>query len=178
MESSSSSIVEMPTSVGAFLFLELLVVSYLDFKTNKIFNAWFLLNLAVFPLMLILFKEVYSLSVETFIIPFVWIFVGFFLFRLNIMGAGDSKYLSSFFLLIPPRLQQEMLMDIIFGTVLIGIPLVMYNFYKHGTILVTAFRMHNFVVFRQYFGQKFTYAPVILVCYVWFLVKNYRVIPL
>ena len=162
----------IPLSVCLFLFIELVVVTYFDLKVSKIFNTWAILNLCLFPVLLILFKETYEFGPGTFLIPFTWIIVGFIFFKLNIMGAGDSKYLSSFFLLIPPSLQETMLIDLVFVTIIVGAPLLLYNLYRNIDGIVLGLKMRNYAVLKKYFGKKFTYAPAILAAFLWFIVDN------
>lgn len=82
-----------------FILIELIFVSIGDVKNRKIPNMWVITNIVVSIFLFILFPNMYELRGETFQFPIVFIFVGFLLFQLKVMGGGDSKYLASFFLL-------------------------------------------------------------------------------
>ena len=164
----------IPFSISIFLFIELLVVTYFDIKIRKIFNLWTLLNLLIYPLALYLFPDLYFFNWETFIIPLSWIGVGFILFKLRIMGAGDTKYLFGFFLLIPKVYQDEILLNLIYSTIVFGGSLFIYNLYNNIDAVVVGLKLKDFSVFRKYFGKKFAYAPVILISYIWFICTNYQ----
>src|SRR5688572_25711955 len=91
------------------ILIELVIVSWIDIKIKKISNIWFFVNLAISIALHFLFPTLYPWEWATLLFPVGWIVAGFGLFLMGIMGAGDSKYLASLFLLIPLHLQSLMM---------------------------------------------------------------------
>jgi prepilin peptidase CpaA len=118
----------------------------------------------------LLWPGYYQYQFNVWIVPLAFLGVGFILFKLDIMGAGDSKYLFSLFLLIPQNLHEELLIRLLFITVCVGGSLLGWKMltrwqeFKHALITRGA-RMRTLI------GGKFTYAPVILGAWVWFLLQ-------
>ena len=156
----------IPLTVCAFLLIELIVVAYCDIKSKKVFNVWSLLNILLYVVFIIIFDDIYSLEKSALFIPIAWIVVGLFLYKWNIMGAGDSKYLCTFFLLIPPGIQGEMFLCLALCTLLIGAPLFFVKLYK------------MYWKYKNHVNKKITYAPIILLSYIIFIIKYYRFIRL
>jgi prepilin peptidase CpaA len=84
------------------------------------------------------------------------------------MGAGDSKYLFSLFILIPYESQDYMLYTLIYSTVVVGVMSFFINIYQNIQNLKLAFENKNVELIKGIFGKKFTYAPVILLSWIWF----------
>ena len=93
---------------------------------------------------------------------------GFILFIFKIMGGGDSKYLSSFYLLIPYHLHEEAFSALLVATLFIGGSVFMKNILENLDRLIVAFRTSNLSLIKGVFGKKFTFAPVIFVSWLWF----------
>lgn len=157
----------IPLPVYLFLLIELLAVSYGDIKTNKIPNAWAILNLALFPVLLFVAPSVYALSGEAFLFSGAFLLVGFVLFLLNIMGGGDSKFLFTFFLLLPVSVQDQAFYYLLISTVLIGGFFFIKNIFQNHDILWRAMRTSDIKAVKSCFGTKFSFAPVILVAWIW-----------
>ncbi len=87
------------------LLLELFVVSFIDVRVKKISNLWSIAHILIFAGMSIYAGTLPEIT--HFIFPLGMIVTGFVLFVFHIMGAGDSKYLASLFLLIPTLLIYE-----------------------------------------------------------------------
>ncbi len=168
----------IPLTVCCFLFIELIVVAYYDFKNKQVLNIWSLLNILLYIVFLIIFSDIYTLTIKALIIPVTWIILGFILYKWNIMGAGDSKYLCTFFLLIPQTIQMEMLTSLAYGTLLIGLPLLTFNFCKNAKVIIILLRTKNYLSLKEYFGEKITYVPVVLLSYILFIIKIYKIIRL
>ena len=156
----------MPISVFLFLFAELVAVSYIDWKYKKISNFWSILNMLLFVVVLQVFPGVYALSWRSLIVSMSFLFVGFILFRLKIMGAGDSKFLFSLYLLIPESLQEDCFLYLTISTILIGVSLLIYNTYKNADILDQAVKTKNIALIKKVYGSRFSYAPVVLLSWV------------
>lgn len=157
----------IPISVYIFLLIELIGVSYIDLKQRKISNYWPIINLLLFIIFLIIFPDQYIFQLSTFIYPVVFLFVGFILFVLKIMGAGDTKYLFSFFLLIPKEIQDHFFVSLLWMTIIIGLSSLLITIAHNLKGIFFAFQTYNLDGVKKIFGQKFPYAPVILLSWVW-----------
>lgn len=157
----------IPLAVYWFLVLELMVVSWGDIRTQKIPNTWSILNLLVFVILLVAFPEYYPFHWEIFIYSTVFLVVGFMLFLLRIMGGGDTKYLFTFFLLIPMALQAKALVILLLSTVLIGGFLFLTNLGKNHEKIVGYIKRGYIKGIKECFGTKFSFAPVILLAWMW-----------
>jgi prepilin peptidase CpaA len=83
------------------------------------------------------------------------------------MGGGDTKYLFSLFLLIPISLQGKVFYFLLISTIIIGGFLLIQNTLKNFKPLWKAILDGNTQEVKSYFGTKFSYAPVILVTWLW-----------
>lgn len=158
----------MPVAVYIFLLIQLLVVSYVDIRKKIIANYWSVVNLVFFVIALFLFRDTYVIAWKTFLYPFAFLFVGFALYALKIMGAGDSKYLFSFFFLIPNGYQEDFFVLLAYSTVIVGLFLLIMNTIKNFDIIYEAIRWKNLRYIKQAYGTKFSYAPVIALAWIWF----------
>ena len=155
----------MPIYLYWFLAFQLILVSLIDIKYKKISNTWFFINILLFCTFLWVFPDQYSLNLMAFKYSIGFLVVGIALFALKVMGAGDSKFLASFFLLIPQNLQFDYFLYLIYVTIFVSSLLFLMNILKNFD------RMKKAVVFLQpsgikdLMGKKFTYAPIILVAW-------------
>jgi len=166
----------MLISLYFFLLIELVAVSYIDLLTKKISNAWFFLNILVFIFLLVFTSGLYDLNIDTFFYSTVFFAVGLFLFIFRIMGAGDSKYLVSLFILIPVNMQETALMCLLYTTIIIGGSHFIVNSIKNFDKIKEALREKKFDLLKGAYGKKFSFAPVILISWIWFGWKNKNLI--
>lgn len=166
----------LPIVVYLFISIQLLFVAYIDFKTKKISNMWMLINSIFFIILTLVFPDIYKWNLQIFVFPLAFLFVGFALFTLNIMGGGDSKYLSSLYILVPLNFQELVFTYLLYATILVGSTLLVFNTLKYLDIIVIHIRMKDVAGIRRIFGKKFTYAPVIFVAWIWFGWQNYRIL--
>ena len=158
----------IPISVYLLLLAQLLYISYVDIKTRKISNLWPLLNYLIFFVLLYIYPEQYKISWEVFIYPTVFIFVCFALFVLKIMGAGDTKYLSSLFVLVPLLNQDVVFINLAYATLFVGVVLFLYNTINNFNKIKSAIILRNVHLVKSVYGKnKFAYTPVI--CISWLL---------
>ena len=150
------------------LLLQLLVVAVIDFRSKKISNYWIMLNMVIFAGLLIFMPDLYSLIFDTFLLPVIFLIVGFILYLLKIMGAGDAKYLFSFFLLIPLNRQSLMLESLLYSVILVGLSLIIMTVARYAKEIMIVLYTKNWKGLSGMFGSKFPLAPVILIA--WFLV--------
>jgi prepilin peptidase CpaA len=158
--------------------MQLLVVAYTDLKTKKISNVWFFINFLFFCVLSFIFPRIYLWQLNTFIFPVVFLLAGFILFWMNIMGGGDSKYLSSFYLLIPSAFQDTVFLYLLWTTIIVGSSLLLFNALQNFDRLLFLFRIQDLNGIKKIFGTKFTYAPVIFISWMWFGWMNFAIIKL
>ena len=84
------------------------------------------------------------------------------------MGPGDSKYLFSFFLLVPETYHELFFMKLVYSTIAIGLYLLIYNTVKNFDKLLEAVRIGNIEKVKSVYGTKFAYAPVIAISWIAF----------
>ncbi len=166
----------LPIVVYLFISIQLLFVAYIDFKTKKISNMWMLINSLFFILLTWILPDLYAWNIQVFVFPLAFLFVGFALFTLNIMGGGDSKYLSSLYILVPLNLQEIVFNYLLYATILVGGTLLVFNTLKYLDIIVIHIRMKDVGGIKRIFGKKFTYAPVIFVAWIWFGWQNLKIL--
>ena len=166
----------LPVIVFAFIAIQLLVVAYIDFKTRKISNVWILINFIFFCALTFLFPKIYVWSLGTLFFPLAFIFVGILLFMMNIMGGGDSKYLSSFYLLVPLGFQEMVFQYLLYTTVIVGSSLLLFNILKNFDRITLLFKIGDVSGIKKIFGKKFTYAPVIFIAWMWFGWQNHQIL--
>ena len=166
----------MPMMVFIFLSIQLLVVAYIDFKTTKISNVWILINCIFFCVLTVVYPQVYVWRFGVMLFPVAFLVVGFALFVMNIMGGGDSKYLSSLYLLIPLGFQETVFLYLLYTTVIIGSSLLLFNILKNFDKIIFLARISDVKGIKKIFGKKFTYAPVIFIAWMWFGWQNHSVL--
>lgn len=157
----------MPLPIYLFIFIELVFVAWGDVKTNKIPNMWSLLNIITFATLLFISPELYQFQAETFVFSFAFLIIGFFLFLLKIMGGGDSKFLFTFFLLVPLSLHEMTFNYLLLSTLIIGSFVFLTNIAKNFDKIMRNLKIRNYQGVKSCFGTKFSYAPVILITWIW-----------
>ncbi|MAW07092.1 MAG: hypothetical protein CME61_02295 [Halobacteriovoraceae bacterium] len=164
-----------PISLYIFLFIQLIFVSYTDLKIKKIPNLWPLSNILLFVIVYFLFPNLYELSWRTLVYPVIFFFVGLFFFSIKIVGAGDSKYLVSLFLLIPLAFQEVALASLVEITFVAGGVSFLFNTIKNIKKIFKALKEKKINLIKECYGKKFPFAPVILgswIIFGWKIQKN------
>lgn len=164
----------IPQTVYLFLLIELVAVSYLDLISKKISNFWPLLNLVTFVMMVIIIPENYAFKFDQFFYSLAFLFVGFLLYLFKIMGAGDTKYLFSFYLLIPVTFHEDSFIKLLTTTIIVGSFLLIRNTIQNSDTIRKAMEEKDVNVIKEIYGKKFPYAPVILFSWIWFGWKNWE----
>lgn len=157
----------MLASIYFFILIELVIVSYVDLLYRKIKNIWPVFNLAVFFIFTVLLSDVYHFEFKHFTYFLVFIIVGLFLFALKIMGAGDSKFLATLFLLIPTYIQDLFMLYLLYSTIIVGGMFLLHSMIKSRKSLLDAIKTLDVSLVKEIFGTKFTFAPVILGAWIW-----------
>jgi len=156
----------LPLFIYCFIAVELIVIGYLDFKYKKIKNFWSLFNIFLFVVFTFIFSEYYSFHWKTFVWPLGFLFVGFGLFVLKIMGGGDSKFLFSFFLIIPEKIHDIFFLNLIYATFVVGLLMLIFNTVKNFDKLKVAYVYKNLSYVKDVYGTKFAYAPIIALSWI------------
>ncbi len=150
----------MSKYVFFLIFIELLIVTWIDLKKKIISNKWVIFNFLFF-LCLCLTPNL-IISKEHFYYPAFSILIGFFLYLLNIAGAGDSKYLSSLFLLIPDKLHWLFFETLLESTAVMGTVFLILKIGKNFAAFKSYFLSRYWIGIRDKIKSEFSYAPVIL----------------
>ncbi len=148
------------------LLLELFVVSFIDVRVKKISNLWSVTHILIFTGMSVYVGAVPEIA--HFYFPLGMIVVGFILFVFHIMGAGDSKYLASLFLLIPTPAQMLFMEKLLTVTIFVGTILLIMKFVKSAAKIKAYLTTFYFKALRAEIHSRFSYAPVILVAWILF----------
>jgi prepilin peptidase CpaA len=166
----------MPIMVFIFISIQLLVVAYIDFKSSKISNIWLMINFICFCMLTLLYPKIYFWDIRALLFPLAFIVVGFALYTMNIMGGGDSKFLSSLYLLVPLSFQDAVFLYLLYTTVIVGSSLLLFNILKNFDRIVLMAKVGDVVGIKKIFGKKFTFAPVIFIAWMWFGWQNHSVL--
>lgn len=164
----------IPLPFYIFIFIELVFVAIIDVKHKKIANLWSLLNVGVATILFIFFSEHYPVSFGAFQYTIVFLLAGFLLFRLKIMGGGDSKFLASFFLIVPFDKQDQVFFQLLIATIIIGVIVFGMNTFANRKKLIESLREKDIEGVKSCFGTKFAYAPVILVTWILFGISMFK----
>lgn len=151
----------------SLILVELVFVAYFDMRFKTIKNYWSILNILVYISCLFLMPDLIKFSLSSLIMPLFFLFFGFLLFASNIMGAGDVKFLSTFFLLIPEIYMDSTVLGLIYATILIGGGLVLINTIKNYNAIVAATKSYDFAKIKSFYGTKFSFAPVITISWIY-----------
>lgn len=151
----------MTAVIYCLLFTELVWVGWTDLQTKKISNGWILVNAVLAFVFYLLKTPSYEFSWGIFIFPLATLLVGFILFLIDVMGAGDSKFLASLFLTIPIDGQNIFLKKLILSTIITGTLLLAYRIFKQGPILKAYLISRHWGGLKKMIGSRFSYAPVI-----------------
>ena len=162
--------------VYLFISIQLLVVAYIDFKSSKISNIWLVINILFFIVLTFVYPAMYMWDLKILLFPVSFLIVGFGLFILNIMGGGDSKYLSSLYLLVPFDFQDTVFLYLLYTTVIVGSSLLLFNALKNFDRIFVMVKLGDVAGIKKIFGKKFTYAPVIFIAWMWFGWQNHSLI--
>ncbi|MBP9673839.1 MAG: prepilin peptidase [Bacteriovoracaceae bacterium] len=157
----------MTASLYFFIFIELLIVGYGDVKTRKVPNFWVLFNILLFCFFLFFFPQYFVLTWDTFSYASLFLVLGFILFLLKIMGGGDSKFLFSFFLIVPLSLHDQVFAHLLLSTLLIGTAVLIYNIIENFQTIVQGVIAGDIVKLKKCFGSKFAFIPVIFMAWLW-----------
>ncbi len=158
-------------AVWTLITIELIIVSIVDLKSKKIHNYWSVFNILLFLFVFFIQKENYPNLGEHFFFPVVFFIIGFMLYFLKIMGAGDVKIIFTILFLIPTVGHQSFLELLSIVTITMGLILILIVIFKNLKYIVHSIHQKDFKSIMILFGNKFSYAPVIFLSWIWFLWK-------
>jgi prepilin peptidase CpaA len=157
----------MPKLLYLCLLIQLLFVAYWDFRFQKISNWWAIGNLILFLLLLWALPQHYPLQWRVGLYPGLLLGIGFVLYLLKIMGAGDVKYLFGFFLLIPISLQAPALERLAYSTILVGGFLLAFKIVPNIKIFYRALLTRQWLAIKELLRGKNVFAPIVLLSWFW-----------
>lgn len=148
------------------IFFELIVVSWVDFKTHKISNNWSIGNLILAILFHLFFKNTFPFRWELLIYPISFLCLGFILFNFKIMGGGDSKFLAGLFLIVPGTFRTIFFEKIILSTLVMGSILIGIQLLKRWDLTKAYLISRHWIGLREIVKSSFSYAPVIFIAWI------------
>lgn len=144
-------------------------ISYIDIKTKKISNNWYILNfIAGLGLQIFYFGWEWSVLIY----PLSIIVVGIILFLAHIMGAGDSKYMASLFILVPYSRHLELFTAIVESTVAVGLIMLLFKIMKDFKNIKAYLVASYWRGLLNSIRSKFSYAPVMLLAWILWGMRN------
>lgn len=162
--------------VYGFLCLQIFLIALHDIKYKKISNQWSILNICLFVSFLFIFPESYQLSMDTVFYSLTFLGLGFIFYLFRLLGAGDSKYLFSLFLLTPYVWQDRLFYFLLISTMVIGGFSLLTSFVNNYEKIITYAKSGYAKGIGECLGDKFPYAPVILMAWLWLGVHVFYVV--
>jgi prepilin peptidase CpaA len=153
---------------------QLMLVAWFDLKKKTISNYWPLFNTLVAIIAYLAFPQTYEFNWEILFFPLGFIVIGFLLFLMGIMGAGDSKYLASLFLVIPVQYHLPFFEKLLIATILIGGFLLSFKVVMNFSKLKAYMWAQYWNGLKETIRSKFSYAPVILLAWILLGVQEWR----
>ena len=151
-----------------YLLVQLTAVSWRDINDRKISNAWGGINILAFIGLAIWQPNSYPFILSSFYYPLACFALGWGLFYWKLMGAGDSKFLASFFLLIPAQYHQQFLLTLLWSSVGVSASWILYRSAYHLRQLVFIVQVKDYSQLRHIYSKKIAFAPVILLAWLIF----------
>ena len=148
------------------ILIQLFWVSLIDIKHKKISNQWIYFNLALTAILWIAFPDNYAVTGQKLLYSLTFFAVGFVLYLIKIIGAGDSKYLASLYLVIPINWCELALYSLFLSTLIIGGFVFFTTVVKKYDQLWPSFMARDYAQVAKLLNNRFSYAPVILVSWV------------
>ena len=153
---------------------QLMLVAWFDLKKKTISNYWPVLNLLTAIAVYLSLPQTFEFSWAIFLFPIGFIVIGFLLFLVGIMGAGDSKYLASLFLVIPVQYHLPFFEKLLIATILIGGILLTFKIIMNFSKLRAYMWAQYWKGLKETIRSKFSYAPVILLAWIILGVQEWR----
>lgn len=158
----------MSLIVFCILLLELIIVAILDFHTKKIKNVWSLINIVI-SVIFFVFLDSHILTMNTLLYPVSIFIIGYILFSLKIMGGGDVKFLSTFFLMIPLKFHENFLYILLLSIISTSVILIILKCLRNYKQVIDAiFKKRIDLILEIIFKKSWNvFAP--LICLSWIM---------
>jgi prepilin peptidase CpaA len=156
------------------LLVNVLIVSVIDIKTKKIHNLWTLLHLFIYFILIIFSMNNVTFSIGHLFLPITIFVTGFVLFLVKIVAAGDVKYLSSFFLLLPESEQDVTFNFLLITTAVFGVFVLLLNILKNWQKIYIAILHSDGKTIKEVFGTKVPFAPLIGLSWILYGIQFFR----
>jgi len=158
-----------------FIFVvQLLIITFIDIKTAKIYNVWPIFNIIFFIIIQFLDQKIIFLSIDKILFVVCFLAVGLILYLLKIMGGGDSKYLSSLFLITPNLWHEDLLIKLVSATIIVGSFSMLTNITRNKQQLINSILIQDYKSTFLALGGKFPFSTVILISWCWLGVEKLR----
>lgn len=157
----------------SFITLQLFLVAWLDVKKHTISNYWVIANFLISPVLYLALPESYDFAWELFIFPVGFIAIGFLFFLMGIMGAGDSKYIASLFMVIPENLHMVFFDGLLYGTLLVGSLMLGFRIIQRQKELRAYLMAQYWQGIKDIIKSRFSYAPVIFLAWIYLGVRQW-----
>lgn len=144
---------------------QLLIVAWIDLKKKTISNYWAMVNVFIGIVLYVAIPELYPFNWELFLFPIGFIIGGFILFLASIMGAGDSKYLASLFIIVPSEFHMIFFEKILYATMAMGLLRVSWKVLRNFSTIKAYLVSFHWRGLRDIIKSRFSYAPVILLAW-------------
>jgi prepilin peptidase CpaA len=147
------------------VLIQLLLISWIDLKTKRIYHLWPIFNF--FLGLGLLVGGVHPLAYQHFYFPLGMLIIGFIFFLFRIMGGGDSKYLASLFFITPFEYHYLLFEKLVLVTMIVGSLLLMMTVVRQGARIKAYFVGMYWQGFKDIIKSRFSYAPVILIAWLY-----------
>ena len=148
------------------ILVELAAVSWIDIKIKKISNKWVMVNVGLAVASNLIYPDLYQWGWQSLIFPLGWIIAGFLLYLLGVMGAGDSKFLASLFLLLPLDQHSLMFEKILYSTFVVGLVMLTIKIAKDFKIIKAYALSAHWNGLKASIKSSFSFAPVIFIAWI------------
>ncbi len=164
---------DMPV-LSYYLLVQTAAVAVLDLKTKKISNIWPVLNCALALILFIALPKVYFTSWQGWPLWIILVAVCVWLYAQRIMGAGDVKYLFSFFLVLPPAFRGEVLNILSLVIIVVGGYWLLKKVWGQWYYLLNLWSLgENQEILRLIHGKN-VFAPLVFLAWALWLVLHYE----
>jgi prepilin peptidase CpaA len=164
----------LPAQMTAWLYLllltELMIISWIDLRTKKISNLWSVLNV-VLAIVAWSMGLLSPWSYQVLFFPVGFVVIGFFLFNLGIMGAGDSKLLATLFLCLQLSYHLVYFEQLLYATLAVGFILLSLRVLKKWRDFRSLILGQHWQGLLTMIKSHFSYAPVMLLAWLLLGVK-------
>jgi len=156
-----------------YLLVQTAAVAALDLKTKKISNIWPVVNVVLAIILFIALPQVYFASWAGWPLWILLVAGCVALYAKKIMGAGDVKYLFSFFLVLPPAIRGDVLMILSVVIIIVGGYWLLRKVWGQWYYLINLWSLgENQEIMRIIHGKN-VFAPLVFLAWVIWFIRHY-----